>query len=287
MPNPKPTNLVVVGPTVSFRLSASELEGVRYACFLVYRYLDNLLFRLYDPPLAERLEQICRQIFCLANSKKSKSFRIHADVLAIAAIMFGLRRIRREIRRNRIPVLWPERTDYGNLLGRLELCRKKAKRAWFRLGSVKCYFDWQKRWETFLKGNHSKAPKMRDTVRKYRQQTIDKVLTITKRVLPEQNPRWVPLDHDLRPMVRAAIRHVRRERAYVGMKDLTYGTPEGRRFLSEYVGRLVSKLFWKKMNEAPARPQTSDDQEENEVWSPLLERALDTARAEAIRQNKL
>ena len=287
MPNPKSTKLVTFGPTVAFRVSAIELDSFRSSCFLIHWYLEDLLFPLYDSELAEHLQNICHDIFRLADNKKCQIFRIHADALALAAIMLGLRRIPWEARRHRAAIRWPDTKHHTKLLKRLEHYRRRAKRRWFRVGSAECYREYQVRWQRFLKGVHFRIPREKDGILVHHQKNLNAVLKIVKELLPGQNPQWIPLDPELRPMVRAAIHHVKRERAPVTMKDLLYGTPDGRAFLSEYVGRLVMKRFWQKMNAMAGQPSHSNEEDGDDEFIQLLEAARDAARAEAIRQNKV
>ncbi len=252
MPHAKSTQLIVFGPAVEFRISAQELQGLRYACFRIRWHLKDLAFALYDSEFAQRLDQMCGEVFRLAREKNVQTIRVHGDAPAMAALMFALRSIPGEIRRGKIPASY-QVTDYTNLLKRLERYRRRAKRLWLKLGPADAYRDYRARWQRFLKGVHNSPPRSKDVVRAYYQKRMDEVLQISKEILATQDPFWVPLDPDLRPMVRTAILRARRGRASVGMRDLICNTPEARAFLSEYVGRQVRQLFWVRMRELEAR----------------------------------
>ena len=284
MPNPKSTTLIVMGPTVELRLSRAELDGLRYGCYILRWHLSKPDILRSDFELTDRLHKMSLEVLRLAGAKKCQTIRVHADVFALAALAFGLRSIPREIRRGRISIRWPANTDYRKLLRRLERYRRRAKNRWFKLGSTECYRRRQRRWQTFLKGVNRKRPREKNLLRARFQQRVDDVLTITKEVLVGQAPNWVPLDSDLRPMVRAALRHVRRERAPITMKEIIYDTPAARSFLAEFVGQRVRALFWRRVHELEAKEPLCPE-ENDEAFAAVRDLARDKGCEEMIRRN--
>jgi hypothetical protein len=285
MPNPRSTKLAIFGPPVEFRVSADELQGLLYGCSLLRWYLFDLAFRRYDSELSERLDTMCVEVLRLASEKRGERVRVNADALGIAALMFSLRSIPREMRRGRIPLRCPADPKYGTLLKRLERVRRRAKRLWLRVGSNESYLKARTRWHRFVDGVHANPVRQKSVIRDHYEKRINAILAIAKVFLATQAPYWVPLDADLRPMVRAALRHIRRGRASVTMKDLVCETAEGISFLSEYVGRLVNKLFWRRMQELEAKDAPSSQEEETEAFAIIRGRARGKARGDAIRKN--
>ncbi|MFZ0481183.1 MAG: hypothetical protein WAL71_18735 [Terriglobales bacterium] len=174
--------------------------------------------------------------------------------------------------------------DYSQLLKRLERYRKRAKRLWIKTGSAEAYREYHARRGRFLEAVHTKVPRRRDVVRAHYQKRASEILEITKPLLAAQPPCWVPLDDDLQPIVRAAIRHVRRERAPVTFKDLICATPDGKSFLSGYVGKRVRILFWQRVHELEAKEARSPE-ENDDASAAVRELARDKAREVMIRRN--
>jgi len=282
MPNPKPSRLVISGPSTSFRLTAADIRILNFGCYVLCFHAHDLSLRSSDFELWQGLMKVAERLRRLAADQKSATHRIHGDALAIAALQFGLRCLGRKAQPARIPFSWPENLKPTRLLQRLENFRKRALRSWLHSASAATYQQWRTRWLAFLKRIQvSLKPVPHESRRSYFQKTVDRTLTLTQAVLGEAG-QWVPPDRDLRPLVRQALRHVRRGRGSISRRDLWNATPDARAFLLDFVGRLVTKLFWSRMRMMPEDPK-SIAEEEGETFAKIMDAARDKAWAKAIK----
>jgi hypothetical protein len=282
MANPRSTKLTIMGPITSFRLTTAEVQLVHFA-FIVLRYwLNDMSMSHFDREICERVIRVSDGVTRLAADRDAKSHRVHADTFAIAAMMYALRGLGRKHRPRYLGLAWPKATNTAPLLKRLEKFRRRTLRTWFRLGSAKCYREWHARWLRFMKliqGAHRPIPfKRRNLDREY----LERVLKNVRRIVAESHPDQAYREKDLRRIVRAAMRHVRRERACVSIRDLLCLTEGGRKFLDEYIMLRLRRLFWKEFHALPDTRQSTPDEEENEAYAMVLEAARDKARAQAL-----
>jgi hypothetical protein len=248
MPTPRSTHLVILGPTVPLRLSVSEIRVLNLGFILISQYQADTRLNSYDPELAAKLKAVRDQVQRLAEDQQS-TYRIHADVLTLAAMIFAVHAIEREARAGRFAIRWPQRDNFPRFLDRLEKFRRRAKRLWFRLGSVPCYREWRDRWQRFVKAARKslrlchRLPKRPNT---YKLQ-LAKVMEYTKQILNEAGEKYHEVD--LKPIVRAALHHIRQGRGPVMIKSIIWPTADGRRFLLEFVGKRLAALRWKRRAE--------------------------------------
>lgn len=291
MATPRSTKLVLMGLFQPLRFPAEEIRVMRFAFHLLSYWLDDMNMASFDGEVRQKLAGIDRELKRLAIDQIAKSHRLNADTFAIAALMFALRGLHRK-RRPRpgyFPYRWPKDTQQTALLRRLENARRRSVREWFRLGSVDCYRRWHKRWLRFMKliqvGLRPVRLKQLEQSRQCSKEIVDQVLKNTKALLDERHPEQPYGEKDLRRIVRAALHHVRQDRALVGERDLVIPTKYGLEFLDEFVMKHLRRLFWKKVHEACSQePSSLEEEEPDQGFATVLAYARLKATMQKVRE---
>jgi len=274
MPSPRPNRLVIAGPTISFRIPHGDLNTLNMGCSRLRHYLGKLVIGR-DLELWDHLLALSDEVNRLAGSTQS-SHRVQADAIAIAALMFGLRGIRQLAQRDPSPLLDLHARKAGKIMGKLEPLRKRALRLHLKSGPTNSYEEWRRRWLRFLGSvRHDQKPtRVSNGVLGLQKRTVGWILVNTKEVLRLAGI-WVPADRDLRPIVRVALRHVRRERATIWTRDLLEPTEAGKEFIRDFIGDRVNRLKWSRFwAKSQGRTPQADD-EEDSVFEQLMEHQRD------------
>ncbi len=239
------------------RCSSVETQLFNRGFDLILNYCSDLNIARVDPGLFARISEVAAYVRGRAADSQSKTHRVHLDAIAIAMCMFAIRSLGREIRRGRIPnLVWPTDLDCNRLLAKLEKHRKRAKRIWLRRGDRPGYRDQCWRWQRFLRWvKESLSPIRTGILSTYVRRRLDRHVVTVKRVLTKETTEELPPDRELRKLVSAMCRHVRRERAPITMKDIAVCSDSGREFIASYMPKLIAKFRAKE--DSPSVVQTA------------------------------
>ena len=234
-----------VMPTISLRLSSEDVQILKRGYGRLWDQLRGFDFDVYDPPLYEHLTLLKAKVNKLADSNQCGLSRLTVDAVNLAALAFGVRCLRRETHGSHRSSTAERRSGrVSRLLRKLEKFRRRAHRASLRL-NPDGYRDIRRRWKAFLTGVHTDVRRsleylfgpVGDSLQKHKH-IIEMVERNARAVLASEREAS-PAEKDLRFAVRQCLRHIRRGRAPVSVKDLLEPTAAGRCFLA---GDLIRRL---------------------------------------------
>lgn len=227
-------------PTTSFRWSNDESRIIACGLVLAQRDASYLDLSAHDSETALAIDWLAnavREIAC----RPPGTHRVRLDAMQIAVCQFAIRSFDRRIRRGQIlSLVWPTGTNKESLLKKLEKHRKRAKRKWLRFGDPPQYQELSRRWRRFLGWVRENHRPIRPRLLNVYKQHLNWVLANAKRVLAAEMLGPIPEDRELRKLVRKMIRHVRRGRAPVTMKELMVGSDVGHWFIAKYLPPLIA-----------------------------------------------
>ncbi len=227
-------------PLTSFRLTAQEITVVASGLGILMGYCHEFAPFQRDLGLYERISDLDKLFVTLSRNGGALTHRLHLDALGIAIATFGARALKRKLKRQ--PTQRARSSagsvSFVNLLRKLEKYRKRARRQWIKSDRL-AYQDWYDRWHRLLAAIHRKPTPV--SLRGYYLQDLNAVFKVVKNVLTADN-ELLPDDRELRSLVRKMLRHVRRGRAPVRVKDLRMASPKARCIWSRRSGKLGTKI---------------------------------------------
>jgi hypothetical protein len=235
----------LAAPRISFRFYAPELPLLKLAAHYLAVYVRALDLKEFDSDLHLRLCQL-RQTLCRwVLDETSNTHRAHFDATELAILMFLVRRAVREGRSDH----WFRhqeaiRLNVSRFHRRLEVLRRRAKRAWVNAGGMDDYKALQHRCKRFFRGvnlsyggGRLKIPcfeRGRKPFKVQCQEILERALTNVRLVL-EADREPVPDERDLRLVVRRMLRHMRRGRGTATVRDVLIPNEAGKWAISMFV----------------------------------------------------
>ena len=185
---------------------------------------------------------LCARVQAAQSHGVGSRARLSLDCFGFSAAILAARISRR------LSTRVSERQTLDGLIAKLARYRVRAKRVFLRVRGLPAYEDEKKHWLEFVHWVREFAAWERQVDRWDARRYADRSFpTYTKRVIAlaiktahqalSASGQPVPADGELRRLVRAAIRAIRRGRAMVSVKDVITATPEGLEFLAGFIGR--------------------------------------------------
>ena len=227
-------------PVVEIRLKTKECFAIELGMKVLQDDAREVHLDRWSPELNTHIDGLARHIASFSERHGSKSHRIHLDSIDIAATMFAVRRLRKELKRGLCPFpAAPEPILLNRLLRKLEKYRKRGERAWVNR-SRSGYEQWHRIWGEFVARvrNNQRVPHPASYVR----ENVEKYLKVTKQALEEAKFTDSPDDKTLLSIVRTMRRDVRRGRGKAGTRDFMEQNERARRWALTYVEQQTIQL---------------------------------------------
>lgn len=230
-------------PTASLRLRARQLVLLRVGFKLLIGYLEKRLQDAHAAGLAAartRLVLLADQLHTLFGRH-----RLRLSAIDLAACMLAVRitALHRRHRHITLPSCSPKLAR--RLLHRLEILRKRAKRQYIHVHGSSAYREAAAQWRRAVSqlriltrcGCLRRRP---SGGMRFCRFIIDTLMPLARVGLKERTGKELP-ESELRHAVRLALRHVRRDREYFGIKTLLEEKDFAREFLADFAERRLKR----------------------------------------------
>lgn len=173
------------------------------------------------------------------SSTGGKRRQAHLDAVQLAAAIFGVRVARTQMHHGHVPARRRPCTNPRGLLRRLERVRKRAKRAAQKVDpdgfttlsrNWRRFVVWTRRYLLFCR---CKQAALSRPSRSYHRRVFTQALSLASKVLDQQGT-IIP-DKRKRQLVSDSLRHIRRARTWISIRDLFCDEAAALQYMYEYL----------------------------------------------------